>query len=98
MVNPSAARRWNSKPSAGESPLDNPCKKLKVNPMDVPYEKLCKLVPNVTGVKATSKAMRSSDLRQKMIALTTIHTAREGTRKAITYAAFRRTEVPSFST
>src|SRR5258706_1403419 len=48
--------------------------------------------PNVTSMRATNKAIRSSDLRQKMIPPTTHATTANTTSPAMTYVAKKSTE------
>src|ERR687896_270239 len=54
-------------------------------------------VPNVSSARETNRAMRSSDLRKKMRAATTPHTAAKTTSIATVYAAKKPSERPRSS-
>src|SRR5215213_4323931 len=56
-----------------------------------------KNTPNAKRPKPVSRAIQSSDLRQKMATLTTLHTITEVTLIASSYLAYESTEMPAVS-
>src|SRR5215208_2273144 len=56
-----------------------------------------KNTPNATRPKLVRRAIQSSDLRQKMTTLTTLHTIAEVAVNASSYLAYDSTEMPAAS-